>query len=190
MGGSQPARHGAFARLARVLCLLPRDSQRSGARACATRKQTGTSHQGVAPKERGLPPVRCPFIWHVRSQSARHGACARLARVLRLLPRASQRSDARACATRKKAGTSHRCCTERERPTAGAVFFHRAWRSQPGRHGARARLARVLRLFSRETAALARVMQNPAVYWRPQLACRTMVLNRWRELSCRRSALP
>ena len=59
----------ARARKARVFCHLPRHSQRSGACAHATRIPAAllevtarTSHHGLAPKERGLPPAQCHSI--------------------------------------------------------------------------------------------------------------------------------
>ena len=65
----QPARHGARAQQARVLRLLLRDSERSGALARATRKPAaqveaarGTSQHGRTPKEICFSPMRWPFI--------------------------------------------------------------------------------------------------------------------------------
>ena len=74
----------------------------------------GTSHHGRAPEERGLSPAQCPFEATGRPQPARHGARAQQARVLRLLPRDSERSARAARVTRgaglaleAAAGTSH-----------------------------------------------------------------------------------
>ena len=62
---SHSARHGVCARKARVFRHLPRESQRSGACARATRMlaallevRARTSHHGLAPKMRCLPPVQ------------------------------------------------------------------------------------------------------------------------------------
>ena len=67
----QPARRGARARQARVLRLLPRESQRSGAQARYTRKPAlevgaaaGTWEHGLAPKKGGLSLVQCLSIGH------------------------------------------------------------------------------------------------------------------------------
>ena len=58
-----------------------------------------TSHHGLAPEERGLPPMQHPFICVDRSQLAWPGARARQACLFRYLPRDSLRSGARSRAT-------------------------------------------------------------------------------------------
>ena len=93
---------------ARVLRLLPRESERSGAQARYTRKpphqvraRAGTWEHGLAPKKGGFSLVQRPFIAHGASAaSAARRARASEARVLRLLPRESERSGAQARYTR------------------------------------------------------------------------------------------
>ena len=104
----QPARRGAHARQARVLRLLPRESQRSGAQARYMRKpahevdaMAGTWEHGLAPKNGGLSLVQCPSIGHgATTASAARRARAASARAAPP-PRESQRSGAQARYTRK-----------------------------------------------------------------------------------------
>ena len=121
-------------------CASSPESARAVACSCARRAKSGcvleasanTPH-GLAPKERGLSPVHCLSSGADRPEPARYGARASQARVVRLLPRESERSGALACAPRKSrlcvGGRSWQVapssCTEGDRPVAGAVPFHR-----------------------------------------------------------------
>ena len=84
-----------------------------------------------------------------------------------------------------------RSCTERERPPAGAVPFHRAEADHRQRSTARARGKLACFVTSRETASAVavRATRKPAACWRPQLARRTTVLHRRRETSRRCSEI-
>ena len=69
MNRVQPARRGVRGPQARVLRLLPTESERSGAIACAhtcnravRETAAGTSQHGLAPKERGPSLVQWPFV--------------------------------------------------------------------------------------------------------------------------------
>ena len=92
-----------------MLRLVPRESQRSGAQARYTRKpphevraRASTWEHGLAPKKGGFSLVHFPSMVHdAIAASAARRARAQQARVLRLLPRESQRSGAQAHYTRK-----------------------------------------------------------------------------------------
>ena len=78
-----PARRGVHAQQARLLCLLPKESQRSGAQARCTRNvshevraRAGTWEHGLAPKKGGFSLVQCPFMVN----GANTGSAARRAR--------------------------------------------------------------------------------------------------------------
>ena len=135
---------------------------------CVMEATARTSHHGLAPKERGLPPVQCPFIaaYADRSQRGTARACGKLACF------ATSRETASAVAlvrvprdSRLRVGghSSHvapRSCTEGERPSAGAVPFRSAYADRSQRGTARARGKLACFATSRETAsavALARV---------------------------------
>ena len=135
----QPARHGARASQARVLRLLSRERERSGALARAPLESRMCWRPRLA-RRRVLNRREQASRWCIvfsssadRPQSARYGARASQARVVRLLPRESERSGALACAPRKSrlcvGGRSWQVapssCTEGDRPVAGAVPFHR-----------------------------------------------------------------
>ena len=107
----QPAQRGACALQARLLRLLPRESERSGAIACAhTRKPAACWRLRLARGSTVLHRRREASRWcnalpkgMDRLQPTRRGACALQARLLRLLPREIKRSGAIACAhTRKR----------------------------------------------------------------------------------------
>ena len=118
---------------------------------CALEVTALTSHHGLAPKERGLPPVRCPLV--VRRPIAT--TAARRARS-KLACFATSRETATAvalacvpCECRLRVGghSSHvapRSCAEIERPFCRCGTL--PWcvnRSRPAQHGARARRARM-----------------------------------------------
>ena len=125
----------------RVLRLLSKERQRSGAQARYTRKPVrevdaaaGTWEHSFAPKKGGLSLVQCHFTCYgVTTAGAVRGARARQARDLRLLPRDRQRDGAHALhaqtASRSGGRSWHvgaRPCTEGGRSLAGAVPFHKA----------------------------------------------------------------
>ena len=106
----QPARHGARAQQARVVHQFPRNSERSGALASATRTPGDFERQQVARRTKAARRRReaCRLCSALaccmkRPQSPRHGTCAQQDRVLRLLPIDSERSGAPACATQRPA---------------------------------------------------------------------------------------
>ena len=153
-----------------------------------------------AERERPLAGA-APFLRSAaRSELARHGARAQQARVLRLLPRGSERSGAVARASRKPASSWRlqlaRCTTaaRRKREASrrrGAFLRCMVW-PDPARHGACAQQASTLRLLSggcERSGAVARATQKPADYWMPHLARRTTAARRRREASRRCSAL-
>ena len=137
-----PARRCARAQQARVLRLLPRESQRSGAQAHYTRKpphevraRAGTWEHGLAPKEGGCSLVRCPSVAHRKSAaSAARCACATSARAAPLPQRelAQWRASAlHAQATSRneaRVGTwEHSLAPKVGRLLARAVPFQGAW---------------------------------------------------------------
>ena len=99
----------ARASKAHVLCLLPTESQRSSAIAlchtkadCALETAAGHSEHGLAPRGRGFSQVQWPPVEHEPTPtSAARRARASQARVLRHLPRESQRSGVQAHYTHK-----------------------------------------------------------------------------------------
>ena len=113
--------------------------------------------------------------------------------VLRFLRKDRQRSGALAFATRKLAvdmrpqlacrtTVSHR---RREVSRRYSAIMQCMDQSRPAQHGAHARQARVLCLLPRDSQrsdARARATRKLAVHWRPQLACRTTVSHRRREV--------
>ena len=163
----QPARHGARASQARVLRLLSRERERSGALARAPLESRMCWRPRLA-RRRVLNRREQASRWCIvfsssadRPQSARYGARASQARVVRLLPRESERSGARACAPRKSrlcvGGRSWqvapRSCTEGDRPVAGAVPFHRIHADYNQRGTARANRKLLCCACSPETAS-------------------------------------
>ena len=131
----QPARHGARAQQARVLRLLPRDSERRRASrvprepAGLCEAAAGTSHHGRAPKERGLSPTQCLSKCMSRPQPARHGARAGKLECCASSPETAS-AGAPALGTRRWLGVGGRSWhvaprprAEGERPLAGAVLF-------------------------------------------------------------------
>ena len=198
------------ARAASLRVLKPPERQQAqwGVRAChadagcALEVTARTSHHGLAPKERDLPPAQCPFYSAGGDHRQRGTACARQARVFRPIPRHSQRSGACASVVTRKpavcwrAQLARRTTVLRRRREAFrrcSVISGRVKRSHPARHGVRTRHARVFRHLPRDnrrSGACASVTRQPAVRcWRPHLACRTTVLRRRREASCRCSTL-
>ena len=99
------------ARAASSRVLQPRERQPAQWRLFACHANAGcmleatahTSQHGLSPKERGLPPIRCHSLSRGTSIATRHGARTRQARVLCHLKTDSQRSGARARATRMPA---------------------------------------------------------------------------------------
>ena len=169
MHQQQPPRHGVRAQQARVLRLLLRDSERSGALARATRRpdhaasgaQQLTRRTMSARRRRGASR-RCnglPYCMD-RPHPSQHDARAQQPRVLRLLPRDSERSGALTRATRKPADyrrpswhVAPRPCAEEERPLAGAAPFCGSWTDQNQRRMGRARSSLVCCASFRETAS-------------------------------------
>ena len=156
MDRPQPARRGARGRQSRVLCLLPRHSQRSGAQARYMRKPSyevdavaGTWEHGLAPTKGGLSLVQCHSTeYQVTKAGAVRGARVRQVRVLRLLPTDIQRSGAHAlhaqAGSRSGRHSWHvgaRPCTKKGRPLARAVPFHRAFSDRGRRSSRRAHAA-------------------------------------------------
>ena len=94
---------------ANLLGLVPKDSERSGAQTCYTRKpphqvraRAVTWEHGLALKEGGFSLVQRPSLAHRPSAaSAARRAHASEANALRLLPRESERSGAQVRYTRK-----------------------------------------------------------------------------------------
>ena len=140
---------------ARVLRLLPRESQRSGAQARFTRKpphevriRAGTWDHGLAPKKGGFSLVQCSFIVHVAiaASAARRArvASARAAPPPQREPAQWRASALHAQATPRSAGQSwhvrSRPCTEEGRLLARAVSFHGVWSECRQRGAARARV--------------------------------------------------
>ena len=163
----QPARHGARASQARVLRLLSRERERSGALARAPLESRMCWRPRLA-RRRVLNRREQASRWCIvfsssadRPQSARYGARASQARVVRLLPRESERSGALACAPRKSwlcVGGHYwqvapRSCTEGESPLAGTVPFHRVRANYHKRGAARARRKLAFCASSPETAS-------------------------------------
>ena len=114
---------------ARMLRLLPTESQRRGAQARYTGKpshqvsaRAGTWEHCLAPQKGGFLLVQRRSIAHGTSAAgAARGARTSEAHVLRLLPRESERSGAQACYTRKplhqvraRAGTWEHCLAPKE----------------------------------------------------------------------------
>ena len=100
---------------------------------CALEATAHTSHHGLAPKERGLPPVTCHSIIHrpITTSAAKRSrgklACFATSRetASAVLPVRVPRE----CRARIGSLSLHiapRPCTEKERPSAGAVPFHSA----------------------------------------------------------------
>ena len=134
-----PTKSGAArAPQARVLRLLPRESERSSAIACVhTNKPHACRRPCLARLRMALHRTRGGFRWCSapptgigQLQPARRGAHAPQARVLRLLPRESQRSGAPVRLPRESrlcnGHVAARSCTEWERPLAHAVVFRSA----------------------------------------------------------------
>ena len=113
-----------------------------------------TSHHGLAPRVRGLPLVqRFPKGRGPITTSATRRARAASSRALPP-PRDSQNSGA--CARAIGGHSSHgtpRSCTERERPSGGAVPFHGARTNHDQRNMAHARGKLTCLATSRETAS-------------------------------------
>ena len=160
------------------------------------------SHHGLAPKERGLPPVQCSFIGSEAILPARRGARARrarahcnspTARALRHLPTESGRSGALVCARRESrlrkvkasAGTSHHGLTEKERGLPPVQCFFTGLGATP--------TTCVVRRVRAASASVAhsRVRDVKAGFatWRPRLGRRTTVLRRMRKASRRSNVL-
>jgi len=131
----KPARHGARAQLARVLRLLPRDSEHSAPALCETRgaglaleAAAGTSHHGRAPKGRDCSIVQCPFIGHEPTTTSAAWR-ARTASSSGAPPPPRQRASARVrCASsgagmalEAAAGTSHHGCALKGRGFSPAM---------------------------------------------------------------------
>ena len=95
---------------------------------CVSEPAAGTSRKGLAPKERGLSPMRCRFIAQGRITTS----AARRVRMssLRAVPspgRQPAQWRSRVCYTKAGWHLAPRCCTERERAPASAVSYHRTW---------------------------------------------------------------
>ena len=152
-----------------------------------------TSHHGLAPKERGLPPVQCPFIARrpITISAARRAraATSRVSPPPETHPAqwCSHVGHAKAgCALEGTARTSHDgpASKEREAFRRCSTLLWCVGRSQPARHGARARQVCVfchLPKDSQRSGACARATRMPAARWRPKLARRTTALRRKRE---------
>ena len=106
----QPSRRGARASQARVLRLLPADSERSGALACAAKAgcsseaTAGTSEHGLASRKRGLSPGAVPFHRARPDRSQRSTVWARRKRACCACFPQRVYAVARLCAPRKPAG--------------------------------------------------------------------------------------
>ena len=171
----EPARYGARASQARVVRLLPRESERSGARACAPRKSRlcvgGRSWQ-VAPRSctEGDRPVAGAVPFHRIHADYNQRGTARANRKLLCCACSPETASAvaRSCVRRAKAGcvfeasagrhVAARACAEGERPLAGAVLFPKGTdRRQSARHGARVTGSRTALLLkeSERSGALA-----------------------------------
>ena len=115
------------ARQARVLRLLPRDSERRRAHLHHTRQPTWSwrrqlTHRTTATRQ----GERCPagaaaFYMAQANETSACGVRAQKARVLRLLPRDSQRSRLRACFTRGSQFDEHDQLARGRRARAAAL---------------------------------------------------------------------
>ena len=153
----QPARRGARGRQSRgMLCLLPRDSQRSGTQARYMRKPSYevdavacTWEHGLAPNNGGLPLVQCNPIGH-RATTASAARRARAASARAAPPPHGQAAQWRTPALHAQAGSRSgrrswhvgaRPCPDEGRSLARAVPFHRIRRDHRRRSSGRARAA-------------------------------------------------
>ena len=166
---------------------------------CVLEVTARTSHHGLAPKERGLPPVQYPLkVRKPTTASAARRARAASSRVF-ATSRETASAVALARATRKPAAcwrpqlARRTTVLHRKREAfrrCSAFLVRKPITDQRGTARARGKLACFA--TSRETAsavALARATRMPAACWRPQLARRTTVLHRRREAFRRCSAI-
>jgi len=160
---------------------------------CALEVTARAPHHGLEPRERGLPPVQCPFIARrpITISAARRAraATSRVSPPPETHPAqwCSHVGHAKAgCALEGTARTSHHgpASKEREAFRRCSTLLWCVGRSQPARHGARARQVCVfchLPKDSQRSGACARATRMPAARWRPKLARRTTALRRKRE---------
>ena len=119
---------------------------------CALEATARTSHHGLAPKERGLPPVQCPFIAR-RPITASAARRARAASLRVSPPPERQPAQWRSCACHAKAGcaleatarTSHHGLAPKERglPPVQCPFIARTPITTSAARRARAASSRV-----------------------------------------------
>ena len=170
--------HGARKKK-RVLRLIPRGSERSGAVARATPKPANSSRPQLARRitaARRSSAISCQcsaLVWSVhRPEPARHGAHAELFLKLRLLSRGSESNGVVARATLKPAGSwrpqlARRTTAARERGESSrrcSALLRRMRRLQAARHGAHVQQARMQRLLPRgseRSGTVARATRKP-----------------------------
>ena len=130
LGRSRPVRH-------KLTCYASSpETERSDARASADTQsdwaleaKPGGTHHGLVPMERGLSPVRWPYIVREATTTSATRRSRVATRVLHVVPGNSERSGALACALRESQlcvgghrwNVAARSCTEAERPLANMV---------------------------------------------------------------------
>ena len=141
---------------------------------CALEVTARTSHHGLARKERGIPPMRCPYeVQEATTASAARRARGNLACFATFRDTASavalalRSHEGRLCAAGgHRSHVAPRSCIEGERPPAGVVPFHRtkADRNQrdPGAHAASLRVTPPPSRDSQRSGAGERATRMPA----------------------------
>ena len=135
---------------------------------CALEVTARTSHHGLAPKERGLPPVPCPSMSRrSTTTSATRRARSQLTCFATSGEIATAVGLARVPSKRRLPVGGHsslvppRSCTDGERPRAGAVLFDSTYADCSQRGTARARCKLACFATSRETASAVALVRVP-----------------------------